>query len=49
MPFAVVSPERGDLLDPTDHDALTLVTCHPFFVVGPAPERFVVRARALPR
>jgi LPXTG-site transpeptidase (sortase) family protein len=46
---AVVSPDRGDLLDPTDHDALTLVTCHPFFVVGPAPERFVVRARALAR
>jgi sortase A len=40
----VVEPHRGDLLDPTDAPALTLVTCHPFRMVGPAPQRFVVRA-----
>jgi sortase A len=33
------------VLAATDHDALTLVTCHPFFFAGPAPDRFIVRAR----
>lgn len=42
---AVVAPDRGDLLDPTPEPTLTLVTCYPFFMVGPAPQRFVVRAR----
>jgi sortase A len=41
---AVVSPTRADLLSPTDDASLTLITCHPFYYVGPAPERFVVRA-----
>lgn len=44
---AVVGPERADLLDPTPQPTLTLVTCYPFFMVGPAPQRFVVRARLL--
>jgi sortase A len=44
----VVGPDRGDLLEPTPEPTLTLVTCYPFFMVGPAPERFVVRARLLP-
>src|SRR5690606_12143171 len=43
----VVAPERVEVLAPTDHAALTLVTCHPFYYAGPAPERFVVRARAI--
>jgi sortase A len=41
---AVVSPGRSDLLAPTDLPSLTLVTCYPFHVVGPAPDRYVVRA-----
>lgn len=41
----IVTPERGDLLDPLDHSTLTLVTCYPFHWVGPAPKRFVVRAK----
>ena len=44
---AVVGPQRADLLDPTPQPTLTLVTCYPFFMVGPAPQRFVVRARLL--
>ena len=40
----IVKPSRGDLLDATDRPALTLVTCYPFYYVGPAPRRFVVRA-----
>ncbi len=43
----VVGAGRGDLLDPTPQPTLTLVTCYPFFMVGPAPQRFVVRARLL--
>lgn len=41
----VVGPERVDVLDPTGERVLTLVTCHPFGYVGPAPDRFIVRAR----
>jgi len=32
-------------LGATDYPALTLVTCYPFYYVGSAPDRFVVRAR----
>ena len=42
---AVVRPNRVDVLDLTDAPSLTLVTCYPFHAVGPAPDRFVVRAR----
>lgn len=41
----VVPPERADLLDPSDEERLTLVTCYPFHWVGLAPKRFVVLAR----
>lgn len=40
----VVAPEEVWVLDPTPEPALTLVTCHPFYFVGHAPNRFVVRA-----
>jgi len=43
----VVSPSRTDLLAPTGSRQLTLVTCYPFHWIGPAPQRFVVRARAV--
>jgi sortase A len=43
----VVSPDRTDLLAPTGSRQLTLVTCYPFNWIGPAPQRFVVRARAV--
>jgi sortase A len=41
----VVSPDRVDVLRPTGEPVLTLITCHPFRWIGPAPDRFVVRAR----
>lgn len=31
------------LLEPTPQPAITLVTCYPFYFVGNAPQRFVVR------
>jgi sortase A len=40
----VVSPVDTRSLDPTASPTLTLVTCYPFYYVGPAPQRFVVRA-----
>jgi sortase A len=40
----VVPPDDVSVLDDTGLSVLTLVTCYPFFHVGPAPERFIVRA-----
>jgi sortase A len=40
----VVSPADTDPLRPTKKASLTLVTCYPFYYVGPAPKRFVIRA-----
>jgi len=42
----VVEPEAIGVLAPTDEPTLTLVTCYPFYFVGPAPQRFIVRATA---
>ena len=40
----VVGPDDISVLAPSTESALTLVTCYPFYYVGPAPNRFVVRA-----
>jgi sortase A len=40
----IVDPEDVSVLDPTTVPSITLVTCHPFYFVGPAPQRFIVRA-----
>jgi sortase A len=40
----VVDPEDISVLDPTPTRSLTLVTCYPFYHVGPAPQRYIVRA-----
>ncbi len=40
----VVEPADVQVLAPTGHDSLTLVTCYPFFFVGSAPKRYIVRA-----
>ena len=42
--LSVVSPEDVHVLAPTEGPTLTLVTCHPFFVLGHAPNRFIVHA-----
>ena len=44
---SVMKPDRVDVLRPTAESSLTLVTCYPFHMIGPAPERFVVRARLI--
>jgi sortase A len=42
----IVDPENVSVLDPdpTFQRSVTLVTCYPFYFVGPAPQRFIVRA-----
>jgi sortase A len=41
----VVDPDDVGVLAASDHNVLTLVTCYPFYFVGPAPQRWIVRAR----
>jgi len=41
----VVDPDNVGVLAPSGHNVLTLVTCYPFYFVGPAPKRWIVRAR----
>lgn len=40
----IVSPEDVSVLHPTAAPSLTLITCFPFYFVGSAPQRYVVRA-----
>jgi sortase A len=40
----IVSPDDVAVLDSDGHESLTLVTCYPFYFVGAAPRRFIVRA-----
>jgi sortase A len=40
----IVDPEDVSVLDPTPTRSLTLVTCYPFYYVGSAPKRYIVRA-----
>jgi sortase A len=42
----IVTPDDVSVLDPTSSGAVTLVTCYPFYFIGSAPQRFIVRARA---
>ena len=43
----VVAPTDVQVLAPSPEPSLTLVTCYPFYYVGSAPKRFIVRAREL--
>jgi sortase A len=43
----IVTPQHIDVLDKTSTNTLTLITCYPFDFIGSAPERFIVRARAV--
>jgi sortase A len=44
----VVSPSDVWVLNPDGTEILTLVTCYPFYFVGAAPSRFIVRAERVP-
>jgi sortase A len=43
----VVLPSDVRVLEPSGENTLTLVTCFPFYYVGPAPKRFIVRAHQI--
>jgi sortase A len=43
----IVDPEDTQVLADTGEPALTLVTCYPFYYVGSAPRRFIVRAERI--
>ena|ERR1017187_7211973 len=43
--LTVVDPNNVGVLAPSHENVLTMVTCYPFFYIGAAPKRFVVRAR----
>ena len=40
----IVKPEDVAVLDPTPEPSIPLVTCYPFYFIGSAPERFIVKA-----
>lgn len=43
----VVLPSDVQVLQPSNENTLTLVTCFPFYYVGAAPKRFIVHARQI--
>jgi sortase A len=45
----VVEPENVGVLAASGENVLTLVTCYPFYYFGPAPQRWIVRARQVVR
>ena len=40
----IVDPDDVSVLDTTSARSITLVTCYPFYFIGPAPQRYIVRA-----
>ena len=40
----IVDPHAVSVLGPTREPTITRVTCYPFYFVGAAPQRYVVRA-----
>jgi sortase A len=42
-----VDPDNVEVLQPTQDRTLTLITCYPFYFIGSAPRRFIVRANAV--
>jgi sortase A len=41
---SIVPPSDVSVLDPGKAESLTLITCYPFYFIGSAPDRFIVRA-----
>jgi sortase A len=44
----IVAPDDVAVLRPDGKQELTLITCYPFYYVGEAPQRFIVRATRVP-
>ena len=43
----IVAPKDVDVEPTTDRAEITLVTCYPFYFVGPSPRRFVAQGRLI--
>lgn len=43
----IVPPSDLTVLEPGKGEILTLITCHPFYYIGTAPNRFIVRAQRI--
>ena len=43
----IVDPSDTFVLLPSQEQTLTLITCYPFYFVGSAPERFIVKAKLI--
>ena len=41
--ITIVDPSDVSVLAATDDPSITLVTCYPFYFVGDAPKRFIVK------
>jgi sortase A len=44
----IVKPTDVSVLKPGKDNSLTLITCYPFYFIGHAPKRFIVRAVEIP-
>jgi len=44
--ITIVDPSDVSVLAPTTSSTMTLVTCYPFYYVGHAPKRYIVKAEA---
>ena len=42
--IVIVDPNDTSVLGPRRYPSLTLVTCYPFYLVGSAPQRYIVQA-----
>lgn len=43
----IVDPKDVSVLAPTEDPTITLVTCYPFYFVGHAPKRYIVKGKLL--
>jgi len=43
--ITITHPDDVSVLAPTDDSTITLVTCYPFYFVGHAPKRYIVKAK----
>ena len=46
--ITIVPKDDVSVLDPTEDKTLTVVTCYPFYFVGHAPKRYIVKAHPVP-
>lgn len=43
----IVKPKDVYVMKPTEKPSITLITCYPFYFVGSAPDRYIVRAERI--